>query len=118
MWQVDIFGELPKTNGGHQYVFTAVCMFSKYLVCIAIQNKDTLSVADAFMQLISLYGCPATVVSDKGTEFISKAFQEVCKSLSIPQQFTPSFVHHCLGACERTHGTLAQRLTPYMQERN
>ena len=56
VWEVDIYGELPTTNGGHKYIFTATCMFSKFLVCIPIQNKDTLTVADAFMQLISLYG--------------------------------------------------------------
>ena len=113
VWQIDIFGALPTTNSGHKYIFTAVCMFSKFLVCIPLQNKDTLTVAEAFMQLISLYGCPSTVVSDKGSEFTSKAMAEVCRSLHIPQQFTPSFTHHCLGACERTHATLAQRLTPY-----
>jgi putative transposase len=118
VWQIDLFGELPQTSSGHQYVFTAVCMFSKLLVCIPIQNKDSLTVADALMQLVSLYGCPTTIVSDKGSEFMSKAFAEVCKSLHIPQQFTPSFAHHCLGACERTHSTLAQRLTPYMNSQN
>ncbi|VDI06699.1 Hypothetical predicted protein [Mytilus galloprovincialis] len=25
-------------------------------------------------------------------------------------------IHHCLGACERTHRTLAERLTPYIQK--
>ena len=34
--------------------------------------------------------------------------------LHIAQQFTPAFEHHCLGACERVHATLAERLTPYM----
>jgi hypothetical protein len=28
-----------------------------------------------------------------------------------PQEFTPAFAHHCLGACERQHRTLAERLT-------
>ncbi|VDI12053.1 Hypothetical predicted protein [Mytilus galloprovincialis] len=30
------------------------------------------------------------------------------------QEFTPSMMHHCLGRCERTHRTLAERLTPYV----
>ena len=93
-------------------------MFSKFLVCIPLPNKDTLSVADALMQLISMYGCPSTLISDHGSEFISKAMSEVCSTLQIPQQFTPSFTHHCLGACERTHSTLAQRLTPYMDSKS
>ena len=34
--------------------------------------------------------------------------------LHIAQQFNPAFAHHCLGACERVHATLAERLTPYI----
>ena len=37
--------------------------------------------------------------------------------MHIQQQFTPSFAHHCLGACERQHRTLAERLTPYMNDK-
>jgi hypothetical protein len=31
--------------------------------------------------------------------------------LTVTQEFTPAFAHHCLGACERQHRTLAERLT-------
>lgn len=118
VWQIDLFGELPITPSGHRYVFTAVDMFSKYLFCLPMQNKDTLSTAEALIQLISLFGCPQTLMSDNGTEFNSKVMTHVCETLHIPQEFSPSFVHHCLGACERTHGTLADRLTPFMKDHN
>lgn len=39
---------------------------------------------------------------------------EVCKMLNVQQTLTPSMMHHCLGRCERTHRTLAERLTPYV----
>ena len=116
VWQVDLLGELPTTQSGHRYVFTAVCMFSKYLVCYPLKNKDTLSMAECIMTLISTYGCPQVIISDQGKETMSKAMKEVCASLNIPQQFTPSFVHHCLGACERTHRTVEERLTPYCKD--
>ena len=55
-----------------------------------------------------------TLISDQGSEFINKCTAEVCKMLNVKQDFTPSMVHHCLGRCERTHRTLAERLTPYV----
>lgn len=58
-----------------------------------------------------------TLISDLGTEFTSKCLHEICKHLHIAQDFTPSFSHHCLGACERTHRSIAERLTPYLQNR-
>ena len=38
------------------------------------------------------------------------------KLLHIFQNFTPNFIHHCLGLCERTHRTIAERLTPYFKK--
>ena len=42
---------------------------------------------------------------------------EGCRHLCIPQEFSPSFVHKCLGAVERKHHTMAERLTPYMNSK-
>ena len=117
VWQVDLYGPLPITQQGYSYILTAVDMFSKYLVTIPIANKDTVTVASALTKLFTQYGVCDTLISDRGTEITSKCMAEVCIQLHISQDFTPSFVHHCLGACERTHRTLAERLTPYVNER-
>ena len=114
VWEIDLYGRLPPTPDGHTYVFTAVDMFSKYLFALPIKNKDALTVANAIFRLFTTFGVCNTLVSDQGTEFIAKVTQELCASLQVKQEFTPSFVHHCLGACERTHSTLAEKLTPYV----
>ncbi len=118
VWEADLYGPLPAAPGGERFLFTAVCLFSKFLKCIPLKNKDTLSVAEALTQLVCEYGTPETLISDQGKETMSKAMDQVCTTLHIPQEFTPSFVHHCLGAVERTHSTLAERLTPYMKDSN
>ncbi|VDI15243.1 Hypothetical predicted protein, partial [Mytilus galloprovincialis] len=53
---------------------------------------------------------------DRGSEATARAIKEVCRLLEINQQYTPSFTHHCLGLCERTHRTFAERMTPYIQQ--
>ena len=68
-------------------------------------------------KLFTQYGVCDTLISDRGTEVTSKCMAEICRQLQISQDFTPSFVHHCLGACERTHRTLAERLTPYVNNK-
>ena len=114
VWQVDLYGPLPLSSQGNNIVFTAVDMFSKYLFTVPIANSDAATVSLALFQLFTTFGTCQTLISDRGTEFTSKVTQEICRLLDVPQQFTPSFVHHCLGACERTHLTLAERMTPYM----
>lgn len=40
--------------------------------------------------------------------------QTLCHLFQIKQEFTLSFVHHCFGACERTHATKAAKLIPFL----
>ena len=115
VWQIDLYGPLTLTRRGNIYLFTAVDMFSKFIFVNPLANKDAVTVSNALFNLFTTFGICDTVISDKGSEFIARVTKEVCAMLGIEQQFTPSFVHHCLGACERTHSTLAERLTPYMK---
>lgn len=117
VWQIDLYGNLPITPQGYTYILTATDMFSKYLVTIPLANKDTLSVASGLTQLFTKYGVCDTLLSDVGSENISKCMAQVCRQLCIPQEFSPAFVHKCLGAVERAHRTMAERLTPYMNNR-
>ena len=70
--------------------------------------------AHVLFKLFTTFGVCDTLISDKGSEFIAKVTSELCNMFNIKQEFTPSFVHHCLGACERKHTDLAERFTPYI----
>ena len=115
VWQVDLFGPLPTTQRTNRYIFSAVDMFSKLVFNMPIANCDVMTVSQALFEMVCQYGVCDTIISDRGSEFISSCTGELCKLLGIKQNFTPSFIHHCLGACERAHRTLAECLTPYVQ---
>ena len=116
VWQIDLFGPVKASVNGNQFIFTAVDMFSKFLYVRPLRNKDMITVSNAIFQLVAQFGVCESIISDQGTEFIGKCTQEVCRLLGIHQDFIPSFAHHCLGLCERTHRTLSERITPYMQD--
>ena len=97
-----------------QDIYTAVDMFSKYLIAYPIANKDSPTVSSALFQLVCNYRICEMLISDQGTEFKAKVAAELYNFLGITQKFTLSFVHHCLVACELTHGNIAARMTPYM----
>ena len=114
VWEIDLYGPLPISQQGSKYIFTAVDLFSKYMYAEPIVSKDAVTVSTALVHLFSLFGVCRTLISDHGSEFIAEVTRLVCNLFQVPQQFTPSYIHHCLGACERTHRTLAERLTPYV----
>ena len=117
VWQIDLYGPIPVTTRGYSYIFTAVDMFSKFLYTKPLHNKDAMSVSEVLFDMFATFGVCDTLISDQGSEFTARVTRELCSLLQIPQQFSLSFVHHTLGACERTHRTLATRLTPYMNKR-
>lgn len=115
VWQIDLLGPLPICSSGNSYVFTALDMFSKFVFALPIRNKDVATVSEAIFQLTTNFGVPQTLISDQGQEFMGKCTKKVGTLLGLHQEFIPSYIHHCLGACERTHRTIEERLTPYFQ---
>ena len=117
VWEIDLYGVLPLTNRGNTYLFTAVDMFSKLLHAKPIPNKVAITVSEALIDLFTQFGTCDTLICDRGIEFTTKVTSELCKMMHIQQQFTPSYVHHCLGVCERQHRTLAERRTPFINDK-
>ncbi|VDI02672.1 Hypothetical predicted protein [Mytilus galloprovincialis] len=116
VWQMDLYGPVPVSAKGNSYIFAAVDAFHKIFSCRPIPNKDALTVAEVLFKLVSQYGVCDPLISDRGSEATARAIKEVCRLLEINQQYTPSFTHHCLGLCERTHRSFAERMTPYIQQ--
>ena len=116
VWEADIYEPLPVTHSGKVYILTVVDMYSKFLVATPLESKDALSVATALYHVFTLYGVCETLITDNGTEFMAKVTQHVCRLLGMEVQQTPPYTHHCLGACERTHSTLAERMTPLVKQ--
>ena len=103
VWEMDLCGPFPLSSAGHSYIFTAIDMFSKFVYAEPIANFDSLTVCNVIYRLFTTFGVCRTILSDQGSEFIAKSTKELCKLMDVPQEFTPSFAHHCLGARERSH---------------
>ena len=113
-WQIDLYGPLPRTPRGHSYIFTAICLFSKLNYTAPLVTKEAIDVAEALFGLICTYGACSCVIHDQGSEFLAEVTRRVCELCHISQQLTPAYSSHCLGALERTHRDLANKLYPYL----
>jgi hypothetical protein len=69
-WHVDLAGPLPPTPTGHTYVMICVEAFTKWVEAVPIPDKNSSTVADAFLfHVLSRVGACAEVVTDQGKEF-------------------------------------------------
>ena len=89
---IDICGPVEKTENGNVDVITMQCTFSKYLIMVPTADATAGTVARHLINnLICIYGCPEILLSDLGSNFISKIFKEISKQFSIKKTYTASY---------------------------
>ena len=67
-------------------------------------------------EIISRHGAPRVLLSDRGTNFLSKVVAEVCKIFQIQKVNTSSYHPQTDGLVERFNSTLCQSLSMYLSK--
>ena len=81
--QNDLMPELPP-SGGFENIVTAMDVFSRYLFAYPTSNQDAKTIAKVLINIMTKHACiPTTLISDKGTAFISNVIKEVAGVLGI-----------------------------------
>ena len=80
---VDLVGPISSpSEKGHRYVLTLVVYATRYPEAVPLKNIEIETVAEALLDMYSRLGIPEEVLSDLGTQFVSKCMEEVSRSLS------------------------------------
>ena len=104
---IDIIGPIsPVSDAGKQYILTIVDYATRYPEAVALSKIDTVSVAEAMMEIFSRVGFPEEVLSDRGSQFTSAMMQEVSRMISVHQLTTTPYHPQCNGLVERFNATL------------
>ena len=81
--QIDLVPGLPP-SGGYENIVTAIDVFSRYLFAYPTANQDATTIAKVIINITTkLAYLPTTLISDKGTAFISHVIKEVAGVLGI-----------------------------------
>ena len=108
---IDILGPLPVQQGGFRYVLTMIDHCTRWIEAIALTNIEAKTCARALNDLrIMRYGPPATVHSDRGSQFTSMVMNNLIHQFGITKTFTTPYHPEGNAILERTHRTLKDRL--------
>jgi len=110
----DHITDLPNSLG-YNTLFVVVCRLTKmahFIPCLATDTAEDL--AKIFVQnIFRLHGTPSDMVSDRGTTFTSKFFQEFVRLLETDSNLSTAFHPQTDGQTERINQILDQYLRQY-----
>lgn len=112
---IDIVGPLPVSYANNRYILTIQDDLTKYSLGIPLPNQEASTVARALVErFICIFGIPDSILSDQGSNFLSKLFIEVTKLLKIHKLTTTAYHPQTNGSLERSHRTLAEYLRQFV----
>ena len=100
----------PSCEKRHRYILTLIDYATRYPEAVPLKNFETETVAEALLDLYSRLGIPKKILSNLGTQFVSKCMEEVSRLLSIERPTTTPYLSICNGLVERFDGTLKKML--------
>ena len=80
---IDCVGPLPKSKRGNQYLLTIMDSATRYPKAIPLRSITAKNIVRALIKFFTQVGLPAIVQSDEGSNFTSRMFEQVMKTLGI-----------------------------------
>ena len=114
---IDILGPFIRTARRKEYLLVITDRFSEMKKTVPLKGVSAAEVAKAFVNTwVFNYGPPVELVSDNGTCFTSKYFQDVCRIMSIQNNFTTTYHPQTNGQVERYNRTILAALRTYVAD--
>ena len=115
--RIDLVPELPP-SGSNENIVTAMDVFSRYLFAYPTSNQDAKTIAKVLINIMTEHAyLPTTLISDKGTAFMSHVIKEVAAVLGITLKHATTKHAQTFGLLERSHLSIKQALKIETSER-
>ena len=106
---MDLIGEFHHPiSKGKRYALTIICMLTGYVFCIPLKTKTVEEDLQAYIDNVySKFGGSLKILSDNGTEFKNKIFEQIAKELGVVYKlYTPPYHPASNGRIEGFHAFL------------
>ena len=110
---VDIM-ELPVTEKGNRYVIVFQDFLTKWPLVFPAPDQKAIRIARLLAEeVLPLFGCPESLLSDRGTNLLALVMQDVCQLLGTTKLNT-AYHPQCDGMVERMNRTLKSMLRKHV----
>ena len=113
---VDLMGPYPRSSKGRRFILVTTDMFSRWVEAFPIGSSDTTRVIRILEEeVFSRWGYPRAILSDKGPQFISKAWKDACNRWET-QHWTTAIYHPRANPVERRNQEIKKGLRLHLQD--
>lgn len=117
-WGVDIVGPVPAGKGNCKFLVVAVDYFTKWAEVGPLVTITTGAIKNFLWRtIICRFGIPHAFVTDNGTQFNCRPFQEWCAELKIRHLFSSVYHPQANGQVEATNKSLVKILKKKLSKR-
>jgi transposase InsO family protein len=107
---VDILGPFPRAIGRYRYLFVAIDKFTKWPKATPMVSI-TLGAAVALLKsIVCRFGVPSHIITDNGTQFTSRVFQEYYEGIGTRLCFASVAHPRSNGQVERANAEILRGL--------
>jgi transposase InsO family protein len=120
-WGIDFVGPIkpPSRNVRKRYILVATEYVTKWAEAIATKNDDADTVVRfLYENIITRFGCPKELVSDRGTHFINSTIEKLLSKYMIKHRKSTPYHPRANGQTEKTNGILCKIITKTVQGSN
>ena len=114
---MDLIGEFKMGSlKRNRYALTVICMLTGFTWCVPIPDKSAETIVRAYIkEVYSKYGRSRKILSDNGTEFKNKLFDQVAQELGIEHKvYSPPYHTASNGRIEGFHSFLKACLAKHI----
>jgi hypothetical protein len=109
---MDFIVGLPQTPKGHGSIWVIIDQLTKVAHFIAVRNDYRVEkLADLYIEhILRLHGAPTSIVSDRGTQYVSKFWRSLHKAIGIQLDYSTAYHPQIDGQTERVNQILEDML--------
>ena len=115
--QIELVPQVPP-SGVYENIVTAMDVFSRFLFAYQTSNEDSKTIAKVIINIMTKHAyLPKTLISDKGTAFMSHVFKGVAGVLGITLKHAATEHAQTIVLVKRSHASIKQALKIQTGER-
>ena len=116
-WHIDILSGLPTTKDKYKHILVVVDSYSKWMEAHPLRSQEATEVAAVlYREVITRYGAPRTLISDRGQTFMSKLTTAMCELFQITRHYVSAYHPATNSVVERANSIILQGFRMYCKD--